>query len=456
VKRCSALLGIALAAAVGIGACGGGDESSDGSAGRGAQASAAGFSATECGTYSGRGCAPKRKRVDLTRPSFSNSTEITNPLNPISRLESAILLGHVEGKPLRTETTLLPGTRTIVWRGEEAKALTSQYVAWLGGEIEEVALDLYAQDDEGAVWYLGEDVFNYSDGAVADTEGTWLAGREGPPAMIMPASPKVGDTYRTENAPGIVFEEVTVKSVGRTVNGPRGPVHGAIVVDELHLEGTHEDKIFAPGYGEFRTGGKDELEALALAVPTDALDGPPPAALEKLSGSANGMLGSAQAEDWKGAAATLERMTAAWNEVRARDLPPMLEDEMNDALRRLRRAIATRNSVRAGLAAIDVGQASLDLELQHRPPVEVDRDRFELWANRILVHAEADDLAAVTSDVATLEWIRDRFAHTLDGAERREIDGRLRDLRAAADARNVSAAADHAARLAARMRGAGG
>jgi hypothetical protein len=51
-------------------------------------------------------------------------------------------------------------------------------------------------------------------------------------------------------------------------------------------------------------------------------------------------------------------------------------------------------------------------------------------------------------DVATLEWIRDRFAHTLDAASRRDLDTRLKALRAAADGGNLSAAADHAARLA--------
>jgi hypothetical protein len=55
--------------------------------------------------------------------------------------------------------------------------------------------------------------------------------------------------------------------------------------------------------------------------------------------------------------------------------------------------------------------------------------------------------------VATLEWIRDRIPHTLAPAARRDLDARLHDLRAATDARNLSAAADHAARLAARLRG---
>jgi hypothetical protein len=134
-------------------------------------------------------------------------------------------------------------------------------------------------------WYLGEDVFDYRKGAIAFTEGTWLAGREGPGAMIMPAKPKVGDVYRTENAPGIVFEEVTVSSVSESVPGPRGAVPGAMIASELHSDGTREDKVFAPGYGEFRTAGGGDLEALALAVPTDAREGSMPAELASLAGA---------------------------------------------------------------------------------------------------------------------------------------------------------------------------
>jgi len=78
----------------------------------------------------------------------------------------------------------------------------SQYAAFLDGRIDEVALDRYAQAGDGSVWYLGEDVFDYRDSAVAITEGTWLAGRDGPAAMIMPGAPKVGDVFRPENVTG--------------------------------------------------------------------------------------------------------------------------------------------------------------------------------------------------------------------------------------------------------------
>jgi hypothetical protein len=193
--------------------------------------------ATECGTYSGAGCAPRARRVDLARPSFSHPTQITNPLFPISRLDSAVLLGRVEGQRFRAETTLLPGSSTVEWDGQRFETLVSQYTAYVGGRIKEVALDRYAQADDGSVWYLGEEVVDYERGSGVTTEGTWLAGREGPGAMIMPAQPAVGAVFRPENVPGIVFEEVRVKEVGKTVAGPRGPVSGAIVTDELHLDG---------------------------------------------------------------------------------------------------------------------------------------------------------------------------------------------------------------------------
>jgi len=443
-SRAGLLVGV-LAAVFALAGCGSSRHSAPAPSGRPT-------ATTECGTNSGRGCAPTRQRVDLATPSFSHPTEITNPLFPISRLRTTVLLGHVGGKPFRTETTLLPGTRTVTWRGRPVRVLLSQYLAYLDGRITEVALDRYAQADEGSVWYLGEDVFDYENGTVSATEGTWLAGREGPAAMIMSAHPKVGHVYRPENAPGIVFEEVKVKSVGTTVDGPRGPVHGAIVAHELHADGTTEDKVFAPGYGEFRTAGGGDLEALALAVPTDVVGGSVPPALYKLTIGAMALLESARIRDWEKAAAIHRHLTAAASSVLAGRPPPLIKARLHGTLGALAKAMKSRKTARVTQAAIDVWQSALDLELRYLPVSEINQRRFELWTQQLRVHAAAKNLGGVTGDVAVLEWIRDRFADTLDPAQRRELDLRLRDLRAAADARNLPAAADHAARLASFLR----
>jgi hypothetical protein len=113
----------------------------------------------------------------------------------------------------------------VDWDGQRIEALQSQFCAYLKGRITEVAVDLYAQADDGSVWYFGEDVVDYANGVAATTEGTWRVGPDGPAAMIMPGHPKVGDVYRTENIPGVAFKQVTVERVGVTVTGPGGPIH---------------------------------------------------------------------------------------------------------------------------------------------------------------------------------------------------------------------------------------
>ena len=447
--------GIVLAAACALIAAGCSSDSSSSSSASGAPTTTEGAAAapTECGTDSGSGCAPTSDRVDVTAPVFSRPTEVTNPLFPISRLRSALLLGNDDGRMLRVETTLLPGTKTIDLDGKKVETLVSQYVAYLDGRILEVALDWYAQDDNGAVWYLGEDVFNYEDGAVANRDGTWLAGKDGPAAMIMPAKPQLGDVYRPENSPGIVFEEVTVESVGKQFGGPQGQVGGAIVVDELHQDGAHETKVFAPSYGEFKTGSGGGLEDLALAVPTDALSGPAPAALEQLWQSTIAVYDAVGAGDSSAVSAAADRLNGAWSRYRASGtVPPLLAAQMTRALAalagdELAPALRARNAAGTQRTALDAGQATLDLLLRHRRPAAVDRARFELWARQVQVDAAAAEPGHVAGDAETLARIRDRFAHTLGADEAKEIGTLLEELQAAAKDEDLEAAADVAAEL---------
>jgi hypothetical protein len=388
------------------------------------------------------------ERVDLAMPTFSSPTNVTNPLFPISDLRSAILTGTVEGKDFKTETTLLPETEFLVGpSGRPVETLVSQYVAYLDGRIEEVALDHYAQADDGSVWYFGEDVFNYDDGLIADTAGTWFAGVDGPAAMIMPGDSQVGDVYRSENIPGLVFEEVRIKTVDETVQGPHGPVSGAVIAAELHADGTREDKTFAPGYGEFFTGGGGDVEAMSLAVPTDRLSSPLPGDLLAMSAGADAVFVQAGSREWNASEAAVRSMNRSWNALQRRRVPPRLEARMGRALNRLAAAVARRDPRQSQLAAVDVAQNALDLQLRHRPPTEIDRGRFELWARQLAVDARADDATGVRGDLATLEWVRDRFVHTLARADAVRLDRHLLELRSKVDDDDLPGAAAEAARL---------
>jgi hypothetical protein len=391
--------------------------------------------------------ASQSERVDLSMPTFSDPTNVTNPLFPVSKQESVLMLGHVDGKPFRTEVTLLPETRIIEWQGQQVETLVSQYTAYLDGRIQEVAYDFYAQANDGSVWYFGEDVADFEGGAIVTKEGTWIAGKDGPAAMIMPANPKVEDVYRTENNPGIAFEEVTVKSTDKTLDGPLGPIDGGLVAEELHMDGNTEDKLFAPGYGEFYTAGGGDVEALALAVPTDAASGPPPAELGDLYSGALDVFDAAQSKDWNAASSTVEKMIAAWETYEAGGVPKMIEPRMTDALAALARAVDARDAAQAQQAAIDAAQWSLDLQLRHQPPAEIDLARFDLWSAQLALDAAAGDAASVNGDLFTLDYIRDRILDKLDGADATRVNSALEELQTAVSDEDLAAATDAAERL---------
>ncbi|MBA2545545.1 MAG: hypothetical protein H0V15_01580 [Solirubrobacterales bacterium] len=393
--------------------------------------------------------APESKRLDLELPPLSNPTEITNPLFPISELESVVFSGKVDDKPFHTETTLLPETRVIEWApGRQVETQVSQYFAYLDGRIEEVARDYYAQADDGSVWYFGEEVFDYNElGLVDSTEGSWLAGKHGPPEMIMPADPQVGDVHRAENIPAIAFEELTIKRTEQTMPGPSGPVEGIMVASELHDDGTTSEKVFAPGYGEFFSAHQGDTEAMALAVPTDAAAGPEPAELEAMSAASGTVIDAVGAASWEEAAAGAAELNRTWTTYRQSDLPPRIAGELGRGLEALGPALEARDQAKAGTAAIDVAQSTLDLRLRYQPQAEVDLARFELWARQILVDAAAKDQGGVNGDVATLKWIRDRFADTLEPVELTSVDVHLGNLGESVIDRDIEAAKEEAAGL---------
>ena len=366
--------------------------------------------------------APSSQRVDLTVPRFSHPTTVTNQLFPVSEQGSVLFVGHVDGKPFRTEVTLLPFTRVIDWGGQQIETLVSQYVAYLDGRLQEVACDLYAQADDGSVWYFGEDVADLVHGDIVTKEGTWTAGKDGPGQMIMPGDPQVGNVFRTENIPGIAFEQVTVESIDRTLRGPVAQVPGGMVGQELHMDGKTEYKLFAPGYGEFFTRDGKDVEALATAVPTDALSGGVPQELSTLRTNAERVGQAAAVRRWSSASRIVGLMDAAWKSFRDGQVPHLEVPWMARAMSALHREVRARNELRTRQAAIEAEQRILDLQLRYRPPVDINLERMELWTQQLLVDAEARDASAVNGDVFTLFYMRDRILGALTPEQRTSVN----------------------------------
>jgi hypothetical protein len=374
--------------------------------------------------------APNSERIDLATPTFSKPTPITNPLHPTSEVTQVIMGGHVEGKPFRTEVTLLPWTKPIEWGGKTVDTAVIQYVAYLDGRIHEVALDWYAQADDGSVWYFGEDVFNYEDGRVADTEGTWIAGDETPAAMIMPAEPRVGNVYRPENAPGIAFEEVHVDKVDQVLTGPSGKITGAIEVNELHMDGTREGKIFAPGYGEFSTGtAGGDLEAASLASPTDRRQGAAPAEFAALSTAVSGVYEAATGDDLDRLKQAAVALGTSWDTARTKGIPPQMDSQMRVDIDALNAAIGDGDWEAVHSAALRIAQNELDLRLLYEPIIDVDLARLQLWTRQLPVDVADDDTGLVLANVAALDRVWERTKHGVEPTA--PVDTALQELRKA-------------------------
>ena len=165
-----------------------------------------------------------------------------------------------------------------------------------------------------------------------------------------------------------------------------------------------------------------------------------------------GAFDDAASAGWSSVSSRLTSMNTAWSSYRT-GAPPLLATQLTTALGRLGAAATARNANAARLAAIEVARAALDFQLRYRPPAEIDRARFDLLAAQVLVDAAAGNAAFVRGDASALEWVRDRFAHTLSPASLAQLDNALGELRAAADARNYAAATQAAARLRVAMAG---
>lgn len=158
-------------------------------------------------------------------------------------------------------------TKTIA-NGVEARVILDTVTE--GGVPVEVTEDWYAQDAAGNIWYLGEYVTNYENGAVVDHEGSFEAGVDGAEAGIaMPAQPVPGLSYRQEYYAGEAEDKAAVITVGEEqVQVPYGFFAKGVLMtrDLVPTEPkVQELKFYAPGVGPLLSvhldgeGGRAEL-----------------------------------------------------------------------------------------------------------------------------------------------------------------------------------------------------
>ena len=195
-------------------------------------------------------------------PVFTHPTAITNPYLPLGLLEQDILEGKEGGVPVRIERTR-QGTRSFKVGEQMVEAIVVKDQVFAAGKLEEIALDYFAQSDDGTVYYLGELVDNYKNGKVANHDGSWLYGVQTQTlGVLMPAKPVVGDKFRSEDVPNITQEDDQVISSSVTVNVAAGRFQNCIKVKETLSDGKIEYKIYAPNVGvvqELPSNGEVDL-----------------------------------------------------------------------------------------------------------------------------------------------------------------------------------------------------
>ena len=147
---------------------------------------------------------------------------------------------------------------------------------FLEGLLIEDTFDWYAQDNDGNVWYMGEDVtdFEYDDdGKVIGTShpGAWEAGVDGAlPGHIMKASPQMGDSYYQEFYLGEAEDEGEVVALGETTTVRDTTYQNVLRIrDGSILDDAFAFKSYAPGIGtileeEFDAASGDFLGTVEL------------------------------------------------------------------------------------------------------------------------------------------------------------------------------------------------
>jgi hypothetical protein len=152
------------------------------------------------------------------------------------------------------EDTILRRTKRVM--GVECVVLRDR--VWTKNELVEETFDWHAQDKEGNVWYFGENTKEYDNGKVVSTEGSWEAGVDGAkPGIIMPADPKVGDSYREEYNKGDAVDMAEVLSLdGAALNDAVSTPYDSLSKDVLVTKAWNplepeilEHKYYAPGVG---------------------------------------------------------------------------------------------------------------------------------------------------------------------------------------------------------------
>jgi hypothetical protein len=193
------------------------------------------------------------------------TAHVTNPWFPLRPGTTYVHEGTADGRPVRDVFRVTRRTKVV----DGARCVVIDDRVFTNGRLSERTTDYYTQDEDGNVWYFGEDTAEIdAKGRVRSRAGTWRAGVRGArPGLFMPADPKVGEHHFQEQARGRAEDEYRVTRRDATVTVPYGTFHDALVTHEwTPLEpGIKGRKVYARGVGQvLEQAITGEQETLAL------------------------------------------------------------------------------------------------------------------------------------------------------------------------------------------------
>ncbi len=202
--------------------------------------------------------------VQLQAADFT--TEIDNPYWPMAPgTRWAYREVDEEGKELEVVVVVTTETKKIA-NGITARVVRDT-VTQDGGIIEDT-FDWYAQDNQGNVWYLGEDTAEFDNGEIATTSGSFEAGVDGAlPGIVAPADPQPGMKYRQEYFKGEAEDNGEVLSTNEMADVTHGHFENMLLTkDTITIEpDVLEYKLYGKGVGPVLVlgisggGGREEL-----------------------------------------------------------------------------------------------------------------------------------------------------------------------------------------------------
>jgi Ca2+-binding RTX toxin-like protein len=180
---------------------------------------------------------------------------ITNPFLPLTPGQTLVYQTPDGSETVRfqvtRETRVIEGVTCIVVHDQ----------GFVDGVIHENTFDYFAQDTLGNVWYFGEEVQNFENGVVVNTNGSWLAGVNGAtPGIVMQASPTVGQSYNQENSPGVAEDKGEIVNTTGFIDVTYGSATGVVQI--------HETTPLDPKLNEYKTYVAGIGQMLAISLTT--------------------------------------------------------------------------------------------------------------------------------------------------------------------------------------------